>query len=116
MISWACSSAQNGGTQSPLWRRSVDEARASAAELVGCSPSEIAFVQNTSTGVSQIAWGLPLQPGDNIVSDNAEYPANVYPWMALVEPRKIDVRLVREREDGRITADDIISAAKGLLA
>jgi len=110
MISWACSSAENGGTQSPLWRRTIDEARASAAELMGCSPSEIAFVQNTSGGVSQIACGLPLQPGDNIVSDNAEYPANIYPWMALVEPKKVDVRLVREREDGRIPADDIISA------
>jgi len=110
MIAWASSSAQNGGTQNPLWRAAVEETRSLASTLLGCSPGEIAFVQNTSAGVSQIAWGLPLEPGDNVVSNTAEYPANIYPWMALVEPKKIDLRLAREHPDGRIAADDIISA------
>jgi len=110
MVSWACSSAENGGTQSPVWGATVQQVRTLIATLLSCSASEVAFVQNTSSGVSQIAWGLPLDPGDNIVSNNAEYPANIYPWMALVEPKKVDLRLVREQPDGRILADDIISA------
>ncbi len=110
MISWASSIAANGGTQSKVWGQGITESRAAAARLLGCSAREVAFVQNTSLGVSQIAWGLELERGDNVVSDNAEYPANVYPWMALVDAKGVELRHVKEREDGRIPAEDIIEA------
>lgn len=60
-----------------------DDLRGALAELISAAPEEIAFVQNTSEGLNVIANGLPLQPGDNVIFCDMEFPANVYPWMNL---------------------------------
>lgn len=64
-------------------KSSVEEARATMAALINVSPDEIAFVENTATGISIAANGLPLEPGDEIILTDMEYPANVYPWVNL---------------------------------
>ena len=61
----------------------IDRARTLAARLVGATPEEIALTTNTSHGINIAARCLPLGPGDIVVSSDREFPANVYPWMAL---------------------------------
>jgi cysteine desulfurase / selenocysteine lyase len=61
----------------------MDRARALAARLVSASPDEIALTTNTSHGINIAARCLPLSAGDVVVSPDREFPANVYPWMAL---------------------------------
>lgn len=65
-------------------------AREMAARLIGASVGEIALMPNTSYGINLAAHALPLKAGDVIVSPDREFPANVYPWMALA---RTDVRL-----------------------
>ena len=60
-----------------------DDLRAVLAWLINGTPQEIAFVQNTSEGLNIIANTLPLQPGDNVLFCDREFPSNVYPWMNL---------------------------------
>jgi cysteine desulfurase/selenocysteine lyase len=60
-----------------------DDLRAVLAWLINGTPQEIAFVQNTSEGLNIIAKALPLQPGDNVLFCDMEFPSNVYPWMNL---------------------------------
>lgn len=59
------------------------KARELAARLVGGSPDEVALMVNTTYGVNVAARCLPLRPGDLVLSVDREFPANVYPWMAL---------------------------------
>jgi selenocysteine lyase/cysteine desulfurase len=54
-----------------------------AATLVGASPREIALMVNTTYGVNVAARALPLKQGDVVLTYDREFPANVYPWMAL---------------------------------
>jgi len=61
----------------------MDRARALAARLVGAAAGEIALTTNTSHGLNIAARCLPLRAGDIVVSSDREFPANVYPWMAL---------------------------------
>jgi cysteine desulfurase/selenocysteine lyase len=61
----------------------LDRTRELVARLVGASPAEIAVATNTSFGINLAARALPLGRGDVIVSADREFPANVYPWMAL---------------------------------
>lgn len=61
------------------------------AQLLGGDPAEYALMPNTGTGLGIVAGGLPWQPGDNVVVPAEEYPANVYPWLALRE-RGVQVR------------------------
>ena len=90
------------------WYRTYDLARASAARLVNARPHEIAFMRNTSAAISAVANGLDLREGDNVVTCNVEFPANIYPWMRLGEERGLKMKLAPER-DGRIDPDELLS-------
>lgn len=61
----------------------MDRARDLAAQLVGATWGEIALMTNTSHGLNIASRCLPLRPGDVVLSPDREFPANVYPWMAL---------------------------------
>jgi cysteine desulfurase/selenocysteine lyase len=61
----------------------MDRARELAARLVGATANEIALTTNTSHGINIAARCLPLRAGDVVLSSDREFPANVYPWMAL---------------------------------
>src|SRR5918999_4684331 len=72
------------------WRISDDmefgimsRARQLAARIIGATADEIALTTNTSHGINIAARCLPLRPGDVVLSSDREFPANVYPWMAL---------------------------------
>ena len=79
------------------------DARSSVAALLNSSPDEIAFVPNTATGISLIANGLPLKPGDQVLLTNMEYPANVYPWLNLAG-KGVETRILPHRAGGMDTA------------
>ncbi len=93
------------------WMELADDARGKFARLVGASSDEIAFIRSTSEGISIVAAGFPWKPGDNLVTSNVEFPANVYPWMRL-EARGVEVRMVQARK-GRVGKDDVIAACDG---
>ncbi len=87
------------------WYAAIDEAREKAARLIGAKPAEIAFLPNTSWALNVVAQAFPWKPGDNVVSDDMEFPSNAYPWLAL-EKRGIECRLAKNR-GGRVTLENI---------
>ncbi|HUX66650.1 MAG TPA: aminotransferase class V-fold PLP-dependent enzyme [Terriglobales bacterium] len=70
-------------TQWQQWVAALGRVRATLARLVNAAPAEIAFTKNTSEGLATIAQGLDWRPGDRIVAFDCEFPANLYPWLAL---------------------------------
>ncbi len=95
-----------------LWMNRLAECervRDSAATLLGARrPDQVAFVPNTSTGLSYVAEGLDWRQGDNVVIAESEFPSNVYPWLGLAD-RGVEVRTVAEA-DGAVPADAIARA------
>src|SRR2546423_3253177 len=73
------------------------------AQLIGADPDEIAWMPNTATAISLIAHSLPWREGDNVVTTDEQFPANVYPWLEL-EQHGVQTHLVR-RQDGRVPLD-----------
>jgi len=61
----------------------ADRVRELAGRLINGSPDGIALTRSTAHGISLVAQGLDWQHGDNVVGAEWEYPANVYPWLAL---------------------------------
>jgi selenocysteine lyase/cysteine desulfurase len=84
------------------------ETRALAARLLHAQPEEIALVGPTSLALSYIASGLSFNKGDNVLIYHDDYPANVYPWMALAE-KGVQVRFLNVREIGLIRLADVQS-------
>ena len=63
--------------------RTLARARELCARLIGCAAAEIALMVNTSYGINLAARALPLRRGDVVLTFDREFPANIYPWMAL---------------------------------
>jgi selenocysteine lyase/cysteine desulfurase len=74
--------------------------RAAIGTLIGADSEEISFVQNTSHGLNIAAQSLPLQPGENVIFCDMEFPSNVYPWMHLERLRGVEARCVPHRGGG----------------
>ncbi len=55
------------------------------AKLIGSKAGDIAFTQNTTRGVIEIALCFPWKKGDRIVLLAGEFPANVTPWQRAAE-------------------------------
>lgn len=82
------------------WERLRTQVRTRLGELVSAGPESITFIKSTTAGLGMVAAGLDWDDGDNVVGIDREFPANVYPWMAL-RRKGVELRLYRSR-DGRI--------------
>ncbi len=89
----------------------AEKVRQQAAQLINANADEVTFIKNTSEGLSMVANGLAWNNGDNIVTTNVEFPANLYPWQNL-ESRGVKVRTVLE-EAGRIPIESIMESIDG---
>ena len=87
------------------WYAGIERTRAKAASFLGAHASEVGFLPSTSWGLSAVAQAYPWREGDNVVGDDMEFPANVYPWMVL-ERRGVEFRAAKSR-DGRVKVDDL---------
>ena len=73
----------------------VEIVRSGFAKLINSGRDEIAFVKNTSHGLSLLANGINWEKNDNLIVIDREFPTNLYPWINLtragVEVRKISL-------------------------
>ncbi|MDQ3175123.1 MAG: aminotransferase class V-fold PLP-dependent enzyme [Acidobacteriota bacterium] len=99
--------AENGSLNYRSWIAVKEQARKLAAEMIGARTEQIAFMRNTSDGLSTVANGLTWSPGDNLVTFRKEFPSNIYPWLRLREAFGVEVRMCEER-DGRIDLDELV--------
>lgn len=76
-----------------------------AAKLVGSRPDRVAYVQNTSHGMSLVALGLDWQAGDNVVVAELEFPSNYLIWESLAA-KGVEVRKLKAR-NGALLAEDL---------
>lgn len=90
-----------------LYDELAERLREAIGRLVHADPDTIGLVRSTAHGLSLLAQGLDWKAGDNVVGARGEYPANVYPWMALKD-RGVGYRQA-EPMDGRITAAAVLS-------
>jgi cysteine desulfurase / selenocysteine lyase len=100
--------SSSGALHEYQWIETCAKVRSAAARLVNARPHEIAFMRNTSDAISGVANGLDWRAGDNVVTCNVEFPANIYPWMRLKGAYGVEMKMAAER-DGRIDPDELLS-------
>jgi cysteine desulfurase / selenocysteine lyase len=71
----------------------LQRSRELVAQLIGAGSDEIALTTNTSHGLNLAAFSLPLAAGDEILTVDREFPANVFPWIKRAE--RIGAAIVR---------------------
>ncbi|MBI2419717.1 MAG: aminotransferase class V-fold PLP-dependent enzyme [Ignavibacteriales bacterium] len=86
----------------------IAKAKALTAALINTTGDRIAFVDNTTNGINLLAQGMQWQSGDEVVLNDIEFPANVYPFLNL-QSKGVSV-VFAKAHDGIVSAEDIIAA------
>jgi selenocysteine lyase/cysteine desulfurase len=87
----------------------IEETRTAVARLLGAQTEEISFTGPTASGLNAVANGLDWATGDEVVCYLDDYPANVYPWLAL-EHRGVKPVLLETERIGEITPEIVARA------
>ena len=106
---WLTESLADGNCAWPVWARDVETTRATAAQMIGAQPEEIALVPNTTAGITLVAEGIDWRPGDNVVTLADEFPSNAYPWMNLAS-RGVETRRVPTAPSGLLDLNRLAEA------
>ncbi|HEV7472542.1 MAG TPA: aminotransferase class V-fold PLP-dependent enzyme [Pyrinomonadaceae bacterium] len=104
--------SENGSVNFRSWLAVRERARGLVAGMLGARPEQVAFVRNTSDGLSTVANGLTWRPGDNLVTFRNEFPSNLYPWLRIRDALGVEVRLCEERL-GRVDVNELIGLIDG---
>lgn len=72
----------------------LQRSRELGARMLGVNIEDIMYGYNTGHGINLAAFGLPLESGDEVIVADNDFPANVYPWLALRE-RGVVVRFAK---------------------
>jgi len=93
------------------WQQIEQALREQLRHLINArSTDEIALLKNTSEALSVVAYGLPWQPGDNVVIPRQEFPANRIVWESLVKygvaTRMVDIATSQAPESALIECID----------
>ncbi len=96
LADYADYAAHTGQEDDEIWRR-IAGARKRAADLIGAQAQEMALLGPTALGLNLVANGWPWESGDEVIYYADDYPANVYPWLALKERGVTPVPLRTER-------------------
>lgn len=87
-----------------------DRARATLAKLVGAPRDDLAFFSSCSAAISQAAFGMRLEAGDEIVVPDQEYPSNAYPWHRAAQRAGAKVVVVPSRPDWSLDLERLTEA------
>lgn len=90
-----------------------EKVRDIVASFIHCDRREVVFSSGTSLALNQVAYGYGqkmLQPGDVVLSDEAEHASNYLPWMHACEATGAKLEFIPLQEDGRITPDSFEAA------
>lgn len=87
----------------------VEQAHATAADLLGCRAEEAIFGQSMTTLNFALtrALGRTLRAGDEILVTRLDHDGNVAPWLELARDIDLRVEFVEIREDTTLDLDDL---------
>lgn len=108
MLEYTADLLNNGYVRYEHWGNRIKKVRQLAARFINASADEIAFAPNTSAGLAYVANGIDWQAGDNIVTADCEFPANLIPWRRISREFGVELRMACER-DGRLETEEILS-------
>ncbi|MDQ7048684.1 MAG: aminotransferase class V-fold PLP-dependent enzyme [Enterobacterales bacterium] len=94
---------QIGGYEAEaLYTETLNSIYLSAANLLNCSPSEIAFVESATRAWDMAFYSFKFNPGDKILTTIAEYGSNVVAYLQQAKRFGVEVVFVPNDEFGQI--------------
>lgn len=99
---------------SDLATRRYEEARQKVAQFIGAGDSDCCiFTSGTTDAINLLAYGLPVEAGEDIVLTGMEHHSNLVPWQQLAERRGANLRWIEVAPDGRLDLTTLEPALSG---
>lgn len=76
------------------WTEETNRLATRFAAFLGCEPDEVLFTRGAGEGLAQVAAGLDLAAGDEVITTTREHPAALSPWLVLARRREIVIKQV----------------------
>ncbi|QDU30402.1 putative cysteine desulfurase [Anatilimnocola aggregata] len=73
------------------------------AALLNCLPEEVAFVENATRAWDQAFYSIPFQPGDRILTAQAEYASNFIAFLQVAKRTGAKVEVIPSDEWGQVS-------------
>lgn len=106
---WAKRFYEDGYYSDHDYMARVDWTRQQIASLVDCEKDQIAFFSSCAGGISQFAFGINLQPDDEIILFDQEYSSNLYPWQQACKRHDAKLVIVNSSVEKPVLVDDLIA-------
>ncbi len=106
-LPWYSSVHRGAGWKSQMATAEYEQARVAALTFAGRQDrDDVAIIcRNTTEAINHLAYRLPLDAGDVIVTTVVEHHANLLPWARVATRRYVECG-----RDGTFTVDDVIAA------
>jgi selenocysteine lyase/cysteine desulfurase len=75
------------------------------ATLLGCAPDEVAVVENATRAWDVAFYAIPLNPGDRILTGQAEYVSNYLALLQVARRTGAVIEVIPNDEAGQISLD-----------
>jgi cysteine desulfurase/selenocysteine lyase len=98
---WTDRFYEDGAHIWPIVIADLDHARDQLAAFLGAKTTEVVYFQGAAGALSQVALGLDLKAGDEIIVWDQEYPSNFYPWIEAA--RRSGAKLVVAKSEGDLS-------------
>ncbi|MBC7897823.1 MAG: aminotransferase class V-fold PLP-dependent enzyme [Cytophagaceae bacterium] len=89
--------------------KAMEDARANAAQFIGCAAEELVLTRSTTDGMNWVAQGLDLARGDRVVTSDQEHPGGMSGWKHVARRHGVGLDIVKilpsTHDAGRIVDD-----------
>lgn len=72
----------------------IESVRRQLASSFGCDPEEMAITRNASEALEIVQLGIPMKPGDEVLTTNQDYPRMLTTWEQRVRREGIVLRQI----------------------
>ena len=94
----------------PEMIEAYDATRDVYGQLVGVPGTDVSMMQTCAAAISQVAFGIEYERGDEILLCDQEYPSNAYPWFEAARRYDVTARVIQSEDNLDLSLDKLLSA------
>lgn len=103
--------ATTGGYEAAAFAEdAIANAYHAIAEMLGCTPGEVAFTQNASRAWQMAFYSIPFQSGDRILTSSVSYVSNYLAFLHMAQTRGVTIEVVPDDEQGQLSVEALRTA------